>query len=111
MHPLRSLRKSSIERPGKQQLESGGSVCQSTGSSMSKTLVGKADPRFLREEGPEVYTGTELLVKGLLETEGGTHLWTGYPGSPVAGFFDTVETIAELLYKARSEEHTSELQS
>jgi len=67
---------------------------------MSKTLVGKADPRFLREEGLEVYTGTELLIKGLLETEGGTHLWTGYPGSPVAGFFDTVETIAEVLNKA-----------
>lgn len=57
----------------------------------------KIDPRFLKEEGVEVYTGNELLVKGLLESEGGTHLWTGYPGSPVAGFFDTVENIAELL--------------
>ena len=55
------------------------------------------DVRFLREEGCEAFTGNELLVKGLLETEGGTHLWTGYPGSPVAGFFDTVENIAPLL--------------
>src|ERR1700744_3406064 len=56
----------------------------------------KVDPRFLKEEGTEVYTGNELLVKGLLETEGGTHLWTGYPGSPVAGFFDTIENIQEI---------------
>lgn len=67
---------------------------------MSKTLVAKVDPRFLRENGPEVFTGTELLIKGLLETEGGSHLWTGYPGSPVAGFFDTAEGIAEVLTKA-----------
>jgi len=45
----------------------------------------------------EVFTGNELLVKGCLETEGGTHLWTGYPGSPVAGFFDTAQNIQELL--------------
>ena len=56
----------------------------------------KVDPRFLKEEGTEVYTGNELIVKGLLETEGGTHLWTGYPGSPVAGFFDTIENIQEI---------------
>jgi indolepyruvate ferredoxin oxidoreductase len=56
----------------------------------------KVDPRFLKEEGTEVYTGNELLVKGLLETDGGTHLWTGYPGSPVAGFFDTIESIQEI---------------
>ena len=37
-----------------------------------------------------------MLVKGLLETEGGTHLWTGYPGSPVSGFFDCIEAIAEI---------------
>ncbi len=59
----------------------------------------KIDPRFLKEEGVEVYTGNELLVKGLLESEGGSHLWTGYPGSPVAGFFDTAENIADLLKK------------
>jgi indolepyruvate ferredoxin oxidoreductase len=45
----------------------------------------------------EVFTGNELLVKGCLEVEGGTHLWTGYPGSPVAGFFDTAHDIGELL--------------
>lgn len=63
---------------------------------MSKSLAAAVDPRFLKEEGSEVYTGNELMVKGLLETEGGSHLWTGYPGSPVAGFFDTIERIAEI---------------
>lgn len=58
--------------------------------------VPKVDPRFLKEEGTEVYLGNELLVKGLLETEGGTHLWTGYPGSPVSGFFDCIEAIQEI---------------
>ena len=56
----------------------------------------KVDPRFLKEEGTEVFLGNELIVKGLLETEGGTHLWTGYPGSPVTGFFDCIEAIAEI---------------
>jgi len=46
------------------------------------------DPRFMADAGREVFTGNELLVKGALETEGGVHLLTGYPGSPVAGFFD-----------------------
>ncbi len=55
------------------------------------------DPRFTKVSGVEVFTGNELLVKGCLETEGGTHLWTGYPGSPVAGFFDTAHEIGELL--------------
>ncbi|MDL5053644.1 thiamine pyrophosphate-dependent enzyme [Oscillatoria laete-virens NRMC-F 0139] len=59
----------------------------------------KVDPRFLREEGIEVFLGNELLVKGLLEVEGGTHLWTGYPGSPVAGFFDCIESIQEIPKK------------
>jgi indolepyruvate ferredoxin oxidoreductase len=57
----------------------------------------KVDPRFTKSAGTEVYTGNELLVKGCLETKGGTHLWTGYPGSPIAGFFDTAQEIAELL--------------
>ncbi len=56
----------------------------------------KVDPRFLKEEGTEVFLGNELIVKGLLETEGGTHLWTGYPGSPISGFFDCVEAIQEI---------------
>src|SRR5437868_2108173 len=55
------------------------------------------DPRFLAESGREVFTGNELLVKGALEAEGGVHLFTGYPGSPVAGFFDALEAIAPLL--------------
>src|SRR5829696_4560848 len=55
------------------------------------------DPRFLAESGREVFIGNELLVKGALETEGGVHLMTGYPGSPVAGFFDVMGDIADLL--------------
>ncbi|MGO9244825.1 MAG: 2-oxoacid:acceptor oxidoreductase family protein [Verrucomicrobiia bacterium] len=55
------------------------------------------DPRFLKEEGAEVFTGNELLVKGALEAEGGTHLLTGYPGSPIAGFFDAMELVAPLF--------------
>src|SRR5215212_7956879 len=55
------------------------------------------DPRFLAESGREVFTGNELLVKGALECEGGVHLLTGYPGSPVAGFFDVCGDIGPLL--------------
>src|SRR5258708_11937788 len=57
------------------------------------------DSRFLAESGREVFTGNELLVKGALETEGGVHLMTGYPGSPVAGFFDVMGDLADLLQK------------
>ena len=57
----------------------------------------KTDPRFSREDGLEVYTGNELLVKGCLETDGGTHLWTGYPGSPVSAFFDVAHSLRGLL--------------
>ncbi|MDH3583785.1 MAG: 2-oxoacid:acceptor oxidoreductase family protein, partial [Phycisphaerae bacterium] len=57
----------------------------------------KIDPRFTLESGRELFTGNELLVKGALETVGGVHLLTGYPGSPVAGFFDTCESIGPLL--------------
>src|SRR5258708_2918961 len=55
------------------------------------------DSRFLAESGREVFTGNELLVKGALETEGGVHLMTGYPGSPVSGFFDILGDIKDLL--------------
>src|SRR5688572_3853913 len=55
------------------------------------------DPRFLAESGREVFTGNEILVKGALETEGGVHLLTGYPGSPVAGFFDVCSDLAPML--------------
>lgn len=57
----------------------------------------RIDPRFLIDAGPEIFTGSELLVKGALEVPGGVHLLTGYPGSPIAGFFDTLETLAPLL--------------
>ena len=57
------------------------------------------DSRFLVEAGREVFTGNELLVKGALETENGVHLFTGYPGSPVAGFFDCLGDISDLLQK------------
>src|ERR1700742_1442099 len=57
------------------------------------------DPRFLASSGREVFTGNELLVKGALEVEGGVHLLTGYPGSPVAGFFDVLGDVRDLLVK------------
>jgi indolepyruvate ferredoxin oxidoreductase len=55
------------------------------------------DPRFLADTGREVFTGNELLVKGCLEVEGGIHLMSGYPGSPISGFFDTMGDIKDLL--------------
>jgi indolepyruvate ferredoxin oxidoreductase len=55
------------------------------------------DPRFIKNVGREVFTGNELLVKGALESEGGVHLMTGYPGSPIASFFDTLGTLTPLL--------------
>src|SRR5258708_25761234 len=55
------------------------------------------DSRFLAESGREVFTGNELLVKGAIETEGGVHLMTGYPGSPVSGFFDILGDIKDTL--------------
>ncbi len=57
----------------------------------------KVDPRFQVESGTEIFNGSELLLKGCLETPGGVGLLTGYPGSPVAGFFDSIHDIAELL--------------
>ncbi len=57
------------------------------------------DPRFLTTSGPEVFVGNELLVKGCLEVEGGINLMTGYPGSPVAGFFDCMGDLSDLLQK------------
>ena len=57
----------------------------------------KIDSRFIRDSGEELFNGNELLVKGALETQGGVHLLTGYPGSPVASFFDALESLAPLL--------------
>ncbi|MHC4982933.1 MAG: FAD-dependent oxidoreductase [Planctomycetota bacterium] len=55
------------------------------------------EPRFLTAEGPQIFTGSELLLKGALEVEGGVHLLGGYPGSPIAGFFDSMSLIRDLL--------------
>src|SRR5271156_5429413 len=55
------------------------------------------EARFLAEGGREIFTGNELLIKGALEAEGGVHLLTGYPGSPVAGFFDVLGDLKSLL--------------
>ena len=57
----------------------------------------KIDPRFQVESGVEIFSGSELLLKGALETPGGVALLTGYPGSPVAGFFDACHDIGPLL--------------
>ena len=57
----------------------------------------KIDRRFLTGQGPEIFTGSELLIKGALEADGGVHLLCGYPGSPIAGFFDTMTQIKDLL--------------
>ena len=53
------------------------------------------DDRFTQESGTNVYTGCELLVKGVLE--GQVNLLTGYPGSPLAEVFDVIKSNAELL--------------
>jgi indolepyruvate ferredoxin oxidoreductase len=55
------------------------------------------EPRFLTSQGPEIFTGNELLLKGALETEGGVHLLGGYPGSPISAFFDSLVMIKDLL--------------
>ena len=70
----------------------------STKSTLSKSSYQyKIDSRFLSHKGLEIYTGCELVVKGLLETEGGSHLWTGYPGSPISGIFDQFKKLSPLL--------------
>lgn len=53
------------------------------------------DPRFQQEKGTGIFTGNELIVKGALES--GVGEITGYPGSPLAEVFETLENIAELL--------------
>ncbi len=55
------------------------------------------EPRFLTGEGPQIFTGNEALLKGALEAEGGTHYLGGYPGSPIAGFFDAFAVVKDLL--------------
>lgn len=58
------------------------------------------DPRFLAADTRQVFTGNELLVKGCLEVEGGVNLLTGYPGSPIAGFFDAITDLRDVLKPA-----------
>jgi len=53
------------------------------------------DERLRQEVGVQVYTGTELLLKGALEA--GVSLLTGYPGSPVADFFELPPSRRTLL--------------
>jgi len=53
--------------------------------------------RFLLDQGRQIYNGNELLVKGAFETPGGVHLLTGYPGSPVATFFDVLGKLADVV--------------
>lgn len=61
------------------------------------TQLATIHPKFVRDCGRDVFNGNELLFKGALETEGGVHLMTGYPGSPVATFFDVLGDCAPLL--------------
>ena len=55
------------------------------------------DSRLLCSSGYEVFTGNELLVKGILEVEGGVSLLTGYPGSPISPMFDIWASLAPLF--------------
>jgi len=55
------------------------------------------DERFVREEGAEVFTGNELILKGALESA--CALITGYPGSPVSDVFDAASANHDLLTK------------
>src|SRR4051812_45053495 len=55
------------------------------------------DERFLKEEGLDVFTGNELILKGGLESR--MALLTGYPGSPVSDIFDAASASAALLKK------------
>ncbi len=55
------------------------------------------DERFLKDEGLEVFTGNELVLKGALESEAA--LITGYPGSPVSEIFDAAYANRDLLKK------------
>ncbi|MEE3258368.1 MAG: thiamine pyrophosphate-dependent enzyme, partial [Candidatus Latescibacterota bacterium] len=53
------------------------------------------DPRFLLEHGTGIFTGNELIVKGALESQVGAI--TGYPGSPLAELFETLENNKDLF--------------
>ena len=53
------------------------------------------DSRFLLEAGTGIFTGNELIVKGALANRVGAI--TGYPGSPLAELFETLEQNKELF--------------
>ena len=55
----------------------------------------QVDPRFSQDDGINVYTGNELLVKGALEA--GVALYSSYPGSPVAETLDVIRANAALF--------------
>jgi indolepyruvate ferredoxin oxidoreductase len=59
--------------------------------------MNRFDRRFTQETGQAVFIGSELLVKGALETTGGVHLFTGTPGVPLRGYFNALKGIAPLL--------------
>jgi len=59
--------------------------------------MSSANGKFLADFGYELFNGNELLIKGAFETPGGVHLFVGYPGSPVATFFDTLGDLSDLL--------------
>jgi len=54
------------------------------------------DPRFGRNAGMEVFTGSELLVKGALETVGGVQLFAGCQDSTATGVFDALRSLGDL---------------
>ncbi len=84
--------------PGPFQLKKGFPVFSGEGLYSGKVQpVILWDELFLREEGAEVFPGTELILKGALEA--GCALISGYPGSPVSDIFDAAYANRELLKK------------
>ena len=55
------------------------------------------DQRFLADGGQQAMTSTELVVKGLLECDGGVHLISGYPAEPLAEAFDVLRSLRPVL--------------
>ena len=55
------------------------------------------EARFKASSGMEVFTGSELLVKGSLETAGGVRLFAGCHDSTATGVFDALRSLNGLL--------------
>jgi len=55
------------------------------------------DPRLHQAQDSALFTGSELIVKGALETPGGVQLFTGCPAGTVAGVFDVLRGMTPLL--------------